>query len=105
MDLAGIGRLRPAEAGACHSRRRETTLAASATAPAVDPDPRPAGFRDSLGARGHSGSAAETLREVSRAPEGQPHGSGQASPGTQNGRLSKPKRSESGYVLVFVVLG
>ena len=105
MDLAGIGRLRPAEAGACHRRRREATLGASATASAVDPDPRPAGFRDSLGGRGHPGEAPETLREVSGAPEGQPLWAGQASPGAQNGRLSKPKRFGSGYVLVFAVLG
>ena len=83
---------------------RALVRGASATASAVDPDPRPAGFRGSLGGRGHLGEAPETLREVTRAPEGQPLWAGQASPGAQNGCLSKPKRSGSGYVLVFAVL-
>jgi hypothetical protein len=61
LDLAGIGCLRPAEAGAHHRRRRKTTLGACAAASAVDPDPRPAGFRDTPGGRRHPGEAPETL--------------------------------------------
>jgi hypothetical protein len=105
LKLADIGLLRSAEAGACRRRRRETAQGASATASAVDPDARAAGLRDTPGGSGYPGEAPETLREVSRAPEGQPHRAGQASPGAQNGRLSKPKMSGSGCVLVSAVLG
>jgi hypothetical protein len=93
MDLAGLGRLRPAEAGACHRRRREAALGASQAASAVDPHARPAGFRDAPSGSGYPGEAPETLREASRSPEGQSFGAGQASPGAQNGRLSKPRMS------------
>jgi hypothetical protein len=74
MDLAGLGRLRPAQAGAHHRRRRKTAFGASATTSAADLDPRPAGFCDTPGCCGYPGEAPETLREVSRTPEGQPLG-------------------------------
>jgi hypothetical protein len=91
LEVAGIGRLRPAEASACHRRRREAALGACATASAVDPHARPAGFRDSLGGRGHPGEAPETLRQISRSSEGEPLGTGQASPGAQNGCRANPR--------------
>ena len=80
-------------------------MGATQAAQAADPDPRLAGFRDTPGGGGQPGAASETLRKIPRTPEGQPLRSGQASSGAQNGRLSNPKRSRSGYVLVFAVLG
>jgi hypothetical protein len=92
VDLAGFGRLRSTEAGACHRRRREAALGASATTPAIDPDPRAEGFRNTAGSGRHSGEASETLREISWTPEGQPLRTGKASSGAQNGRLSKSEK-------------
>ena len=79
-------------------------MGASATASGVDPDPRAEGFRDTPGDGGYSSGASETLWEISRTPEGQPLGTGQALSGAQNGRLSRPEKTGSSYVLVFAVL-
>jgi hypothetical protein len=92
-DLAGAISLRAAETGARNRRRPEAAVGATATAPTADPDPRPQEFRDTPGERGHSSGASETVREVPRASERQPHGAGQTSSGAQNCRLSKPVKS------------
>ena len=52
----------------------------------------PRGFRDTPGGRGHPGEASETPWEIPRTSEGQPLGTGQASSGAQNERLSKPEK-------------
>jgi len=79
-------------------------VGASATASAVDPDPRAEGFRDTPGDGGYSSEASETLWEIPRAPEGQPLGTGQKPSGAQNGRLSRPEKPGSSHVLVFADL-
>jgi hypothetical protein len=65
-------------------------VGASATASAVDPDPRAEGFRDTPGGGRHPCEGTETLWEIPRAPEGQPLGTGQTPSGAQNGRLTPP---------------
>ena len=100
VDVAGARRLRATETGARHRRRRKTAVGATATASAANPDPRPPKFRAASGNRGHSSEATETLRKVSRASAGQPLGAGQTSSGAQNGRLSRPEKPGSSYVLV-----
>src|SRR3712207_6795443 len=105
VDLAGACRLRAAEVSARHRRRQKTAVGATATASAADPDPRPPKFRNTPGDGGHSSGASETLREIPRTPEGQPLGTGQASSGAQNGRLSRPEKRGSSYVLVSQFFG
>jgi hypothetical protein len=63
-------------------------VGATATAPAADPDPRVEEFRDTPSERGHSSEASETVRQVSRASQRQPHGPSQTPSGAQNRRLS-----------------
>jgi hypothetical protein len=45
------------------------------------------------------------LRQVSRAPERQPLGTGQTSSGSQECRLSESEKPESSYVLVSRFFG
>jgi len=65
-------------------------VGASQAASAVDPDPRAEEFCDTPGGGRYPGGASETLRQVSRATEGQPLGAGQAPSGSQEGRLIRP---------------
>jgi|SRR5215208_2490530 hypothetical protein len=55
VDVAGARRLRPAQVGARPGRRQKATVGATATAPAVDPDPRAEEFCDTLGGGRYSG--------------------------------------------------
>jgi hypothetical protein len=71
VDLAGLGRLRPAQAGAHLGHRRKAAVGATATAPAADPDPRLVGFRDTPGG---CGPPAEPPKPCGRSP-GRPKGS------------------------------
>jgi hypothetical protein len=80
-------------------------VGATATASAVDPDPRPAKFRDTPGERGYSSEASETLWGIPRRSEGQPFGTGQVLSGTQNCRLSRPEKPASSYMLVSQFFG
>src|SRR5215204_690607 len=97
LDLAGLGRLRAAEAGAGHRRRPEAAVGAIATVPAADPDPRAEEFCDTPGDGGYTSGASETLWEISRTPEGQPHGAGQALCGAQESRLNRRRRREEDF--------
>src|SRR5215207_7742566 len=90
MDVAGSRRLRSAQASACLGCGQKVTVGTAATASAVDPDPRPPRFRDTPSGGRHPGEGTETLREISRAPEGQQLGASQAPSGAQNGRLTQP---------------
>ena len=105
VDLGGARCLRPAQAGARHRRRQKPAVGATATASAADADPCAPKFCDTPGDGGHSSGASETLRQVSRAPEGQPLGTGQTSSGSQDSRLSESEKPESSYVLVSQFFG
>src|SRR5215204_3294132 len=73
LDVAGLGRLRAAEAGARHRRRPEAAVGAMATAPAADPDPRAEEFCDTPGDGGYTSGASETLRSEEHTSELQSH--------------------------------
>jgi hypothetical protein len=104
VDLVGLGRLRPAQAGAHLGHRQKAAVGACATAPAFDPDPRVEEFRNTPGDGEHSSGSSETLREIPRTPEGQPLGTGQAPSDAQNGRLSRPEKLRSQLRARFAVL-
>ena len=80
-------------------------MGATATIPAADSDPRVEEFRDTPGERGHSSGASETVRQVSRASERQPHEAGQTPSGTQNRRLSTSLKLGLRCMLVSAILG
>ena len=65
-------------------------MGATQAAPAVDPDPRAEEFCDTPGGGRYPGGASETLRQVSRATEGQPLWASQALSRSQDSRLIRP---------------
>ncbi len=94
MNVAGLGRFHPAQAGAGVRCGSAAALGAPLRPRTPDTDPGPPRRFGAFGGTGDAREAAETLREVARKAERPPFWPSQTLPGPQKGRLS-PRREQT----------